>query len=753
MKPNDLSRRAADATVAIVFGFGVAFGVAFSYGADSSPVDQGAAVTEVSCLNEGPVETYQAGKTDPAPVGKRIDRRALLVGVTKYDNLDRQYHLLGPANDVQLMRRLLQERYKFLPDGIVFLSEDDGTQARRRPTRANIEREFHRLAEQVEEGDQVVILLSGHGDRQPESDPPDTDYPEPDGIDEIFLPADVGVWKGFPQRVPNAIVDDEIGTWLRAIAAKRAYIWVIFDCCHSATMTRGSEVVRELPPGLLVPRAELDKARDRGVQRQTKTSVAASVKRPPFLPPQPSNYIVAVYACRPQEQTPECEQPSGAQDAKIYGLLTYSLVDILTKSANSKAPLTYRELVQRLQVQYAGRPQGSPTPLVEGDGQDRIVLGTEQPMRSAWLLTRDKDGYKVNAGDLHGLTPGSILTVESPAGMDTEPKLLGHVRVVTTRPFDATVEPCRYRGSPAPSELAPLSSCRTVFIDYGLRRLKVAIQVPDGQEASRQVLWKALEPIADAKTGMVELVKEPRLADWLLRSDQDRVELFEASGNRPPFPLPPLNSRLLGESLRQNLEKVFRARNLVTLASRFEAERYRGGSDVDVAVEVLLQKDRSSPVEVMSAPPGGRVFRPGNLISFRVRNQSRSTRVDVSLLIVGTNLRIYPFYPEANELGKGLNPGELLTTPSGVIKENPPFGPECLVVIAVPAKNPSVDFTSLAQSALPLSRGNDVDQNPRSPLHELLDSARLATKSRAGLEQSTVDEYGLRILTWRTEPK
>jgi len=252
---------------------------------------------------------------------------------------------------------------------------------------------------------------------------------------------------------------------------------------------------------------------------------------------------------------------------------------------------------------------------------------------------------------------------------------------------------------------------------------------------------------------MVELVKEPRLADWLLRSDQDRVELFEASGNRPPFPLPPLNSRLLGESLCQNLEKVFRARNLVTLASRFEAERYRGGSDVDVAVEVLLQKDHSSPVEVMSAPPGGRVFRPGNLISFRVRNQSRSTRVDVSLLIVGTNLRIYAFYPEANELGKGLNPGELLTTPSGVIKENPPFGPECLVVIAVPAKNPSVDFTSLAQSALPLSRGNDVDQNHRSPLHELLDSARLATKSRAGLEQSTVDEYGLRILTWRTEPK
>ena len=51
----------------------------------------------------------------------------------------------------------------------------------RRPTRANIEREFRRLAEQAHEGDQVVILLAGHGARQPA----DPDNHEPDGIDEI----------------------------------------------------------------------------------------------------------------------------------------------------------------------------------------------------------------------------------------------------------------------------------------------------------------------------------------------------------------------------------------------------------------------------------------------------------------------------------------------------------------------------------------------------------------------------------------
>ena len=58
-------------------------------------------------------------------------------------------------------------------------------------------------------------------------------------------------------------------------------------------------------------------------------------------------------------------------------------------------------------------------------------------------LTRDRGGYKLNAGDLYGLTPGSILAVDSAAavGPNGKPTLLGHVRVVATRPFESTVEP------------------------------------------------------------------------------------------------------------------------------------------------------------------------------------------------------------------------------------------------------------------------------------------------------------------------
>ncbi len=452
----------------IVAGLGLGFGMSRFWRADASLPAQEPAAPVVLRRPKGRPLRSRAAEPDPAPAGKAVTRCVLLVGVTKYDHLPRDRHLDGPSHDARLIGRLLQERYQFPAEGIVTLTEDEGSPARR-PTRANIEREFRRLADQAREGDQVVILLAGHGARQPERDPPDPEYPEPDGFDEIFLPADVDVWKGERERVPNAIVDDEIGAWLRAITAKSAYVWAIFDCCHSGTMTRGVEVVRELPPETLVPQEELDKARERAARRQGKTRGGPSDKPAPFVPRQPNDYLVATYACRSNETTPEGFQPSGSPSAECHGLLTYSLVDVLAKSAESNASLTYRELVRRLQARYAGRPQGSPTPLVEGRGQDRIVLGTEQPTRSPLVLTREQAEYRVNAGDLYGLTPGSILAVESPAGTDGKRKLLGHVQVRSVRPFDATVDPCAYEGTPVAEYPPP-----ALHLPAGFHRLRAA---------------------------------------------------------------------------------------------------------------------------------------------------------------------------------------------------------------------------------------------------------------------------------------
>jgi hypothetical protein len=327
------------------------------------------------------------------------------------------------------------------------------------------------------------------------------------------------------------------------------------------------------------------------------------------------------------------------------------------------------------------------------------------------------------------------------------------VRVVAIQPFEVTVEPCAYEKSPLVQDLPPLSTCQPIAIDYGLRRFKVAVVVPEGQEATRRQLLKALAPLG-GKEGLVEMVEDLAQAEWLVRLDKGKVQLIEASGNRTPFDLPAPDSPNLGAALRQNLEKVFRARNLIALSTRFEEQRYRGSAAVDVEVEVLRHKDAEARGEVWPRPAGGWAFRPGDLISFRLKNKSTSLRVDVTLLIVGSDFQIQPFYPRQDEVAKSLKPGESIDTPPppGKISNEPPFGPECLVVIAVPAKNPPADFTALAQDGLARARGADGNNSLRSPLGELLESAMFRSGASRGLTRTVAQQHGMRMLTWRTEP-
>ena len=401
-------------------------------------------------------------------------RHALLIACSRYDHLPASAQLRGPVNDVVMMRELLTGRFQFPAGNIKVLSERSG-RGESRPLRANIEREFKQLAKRVQPGSRVVVYFSGHGAQQPNDNPDDPDDPEPDGLDEILCPADTRPdFDVANLRVPNAISDDELGRWLRAIQTRGASVWVIIDACHSGTAVRGTEVYRQVPPEMLVPREVMLQA-----MRKARVSRGVSSEAAPFDFDEKDGGIVAIYAAQPHEPTIELPLPIDARDAQWRGLLTYNLAKVLTES---KAPVTYTELVQRIHQEYvATMGRLGPVPLVEGTDRNREVLGTtEWPERSRLVLQADKSGrLKVNAGRLHGLTPGTVLAVFPPVAKRAAEQVLGYVRIDRAGMTDADAKPHAYNDTEPPRNLPSGARCQIVRREYGDLRLRVAIDALD----------------------------------------------------------------------------------------------------------------------------------------------------------------------------------------------------------------------------------------------------------------------------------
>ncbi len=196
---------------------------------------------------------------------------ALLVGCTEYPNCPRLRELYGPVNDVPMWASLLTD-----PNGFAFPKENVTQlvgwpkEDANRPTYSNIIKGFEELVAKAKQDSRIVIVLSGHGIQVPvpssQKNLLDPKNPEPDGLDEVFLPADVTAWTD--DRLPNGLADNQIATYLERVRAKGAHILIVFDCCHSGTMTRGAADVREIsrvadPAALKIPGAAYEQAATR----------------------------------------------------------------------------------------------------------------------------------------------------------------------------------------------------------------------------------------------------------------------------------------------------------------------------------------------------------------------------------------------------------------------------------------------------------------------------------------------------------
>jgi hypothetical protein len=725
--------------------------------------------------------------------GQSPVKRALLVGCTTYDNLDSQYYLEGPANDVLLMRDVLKKYYDFKDNNVVILSEAEGKQRGKdyRPTRANIQREFERLAQQAHRGDKVVILLGGHGSQEPDSRPDDPERYKPDGKEEIFLPADCGKWGG--TRVEGAIADYEFKKWWQDIRKTGASIWIIVDACHSASMVRGNEIAREVPADKLVPEEKLREAAAKARVKQTERGRGSRPQDTTFkvVPDEPD--LVAIYAAQRTEPTVELILPEEGQSRKPQGLLTYTLCNTLIEAAKAKRSLTYRELLRGVLNKYRSWDRKYPTPSIEGKDSDRTILGDEvRPTQTLIHLRTKDDNWVIDAGALHGLTVGSILDVRPPAteaGADTP---AGYVKILPQGfgPLEARVEPCAYKGLPPPRDPPKDARCQVVLANFGSQRLGVAVddhtnKVIDQKTGAREpvpkvrrrLLQQALEELARGDESLVE-VATPATAKWLLRLDSlasDKLFLVPASGwllpgaqNKPTtegslqelptlFGSAPEGDRRL-PWLKTSLTRIARVRNLLSVASEVQPySQSDQGSPLGVKVRVELRRlrDKFDRVgEKLEPGPEGIVIRDGDWIGFNVINDGRDA-VDVNLLLVDSEYGIDAVWPKRPSIDNRLQGGKRL--PFRLKAGATTSGLEHLLLIAVNAKDVAENayFGFLAQPSIDkasrdvntLSRGAQ-QRGFGSPVGQLLRKAVYGEGATRGLEPDEVAEYAFQTVSY-----
>lgn len=750
-----------DTVAAVVPSSGDHQGQPAPSGAAEEPGDQSRGAEAGARKEQGAAS--QAGDAGPgnwtAKVPVAANRHALLVGCTQYQ-LDSLPTLRGPINDVPLFAKMLVEDFGFPPDQVKVLAgwPDD---PKRRPTFANIVAAFEELVAKARPGEQLVILICGHGTQVPippsQTDPLDPKNPEEDGMDEVFLPADVKRWG--PEGVENAIRDDQFHAWLTALRGKGAAVWIVFDCCHSGSMSRGGEsleIARSvLPEDLGVPGDAIAAASRRAgeamKQRGGEQSRGGPLKTAPLqVAPAPSGpgSVVAFFASQPWEKTYELPRPVNAPKTpeNYFGLLSYTLTQCLKQR---KSPISYRELAQLVTAQYrSDRGAREPNPCFEGD-LDREVMGMKTWPAAPLTLSRRDGKLHVPGGEIVGVTKGSVFAVHPPAG-DQRPSqtVLGYVRVEEVGPIQAVVAPCAYkdRAAVAEKDLPELARCELIVRELGDLRLKLAVAASKSADTHRMLL-QAMEGLSDDVKAMVLQTNEAA-AQWVLRVEDsppgttgNTVVLTgragEAStpggsgGARSPRVLARYSAKdakALAAELDQDLAKLFRWQNLW----RFAGAAGTGGPQQAQGVVLELKKVKTGPGT--DEPLRDSALVPGTTIAVQAHNKGGE---NLWLTLIGLQA---DFSISVEKFAKRVPAWESTPTVRFTIGDAA-FGPEGLVLLAVPMsiERDEPDFGCLEQGPLGSNSRGAAATPPRNDFDRFVRGLATAkgTRSFAPNDQAT----------------
>ena len=610
--------------------------------------------------------------------------RALLVGVSDYpmlkeeltaagqgDRYEQRVRLRGPAHDVVRIEAVLIDTLQVPSENISKLVGWP-TDEKLRPTRANIASALHAMAEDVAEGELVVVYLSGHGDQVP-----DVDGDETDGLDEVFLPADVSRWEPKSNAIPNAIVDDELGRWLVAIAAKGARVWLIVDACHSGTMLRGAgDDVRERSLGCEV------------LGTPEPNEVRAYSEPESSLLDGHSNRIVAMYAAAPSQKAIERLMPD--YTGEYHGVFTWFLTQQLTLVG---AGASFSELHQHVRAAYSAAGIHHVAPM-GSDGLDTTIVAGA-PSGPTLLVGRDGDELVVDAGSILGMRAGDVLEVYQRGRRGEKEASLGRVELVEARPTRSTLRVTKERGldirklDDAGNLRLPALVSRTTL---EAKRVRISLRGPDGHPLPLGAIPKILSDTITKSPGFARraVLVEPAEAECFLRLESDvggSGRLDQADGGESA-------SLAFGPNgFAETLHRYRRARTLRNLS----VDPIIGGLPPGLQVVLQVSATEEGSWRDVGA---GEIVRPGVAVRVEIRAGPDLSPLDLYVRYLDRALEPSRVFPSQD--GSALIDGRTrkIVTRNFYITDTT-LGSEALIVLAVPPGSPRMEslFAALGKES------------------------------------------------------
>lgn len=342
---------------------------------------------------------------------------ALIVGIDNYPAPVPR--LQGCVNDAESVKNYLQVRAP--KDGNTLILK---TLYNENATRTNIVKMFESHLAKATANDIALFYYCGHGSQEPANEA--FWESEPDRQCETLVCYDSRSEDGMD------LADKELATLIDLVAKKGPHTVMIFDCCHSGTITRDlDDNFEELPNSVSSRTAPARSSEERDAKGFRYTRPLSSYLKPSDFEPQDTRAIAMATdepLIVPNPRHVAISAALSSQTAKETtlgnqrrGVFTYSLVKTLTENQGA---LTYADIVRRVRALVANKVSDQNPQLAVTNQDDANLLflnGLTSNKLEYFTLYYDLNlrSWAINGGAAHGMKVNSQFAIFKGDAMNT----------------------------------------------------------------------------------------------------------------------------------------------------------------------------------------------------------------------------------------------------------------------------------------------------------------------------------------------